>query len=215
MKMKKIACLLLLLQSGLIMAQKETFVTVNGKKVQLDPNAVSTADNGLTAENGNMQLGGALLKATTLTTTDANTLAIKGLQTGAETDNILTADADGVLKWVNRSSLSGNSKAVKVINTNYTVTDADYTIIASKLSGDITVTLPDAAANKGRMLLVAQTNAANTSGAEVTVKFNTDVIYSDGLSKSELTSSFYSATGGTLKINLQSDGTSWYVVSSL
>ncbi|WP_291141923.1 hypothetical protein [Flavobacterium sp. UBA7680] len=117
--MKKLVCMLLLIQSGFVMAQKETFVTINGKKVQMDPNSLNTADNGLTANAGNVQLGGALLKPTTLTTTAANTLTIGGLQTGASTDNVLVADANGVLKWVTRASLGdnlGNHTATTTLN---------------------------------------------------------------------------------------------------
>lgn len=68
-----------------------------------------TFNNGLTAANGNVQLGGALTKPSVLTTTAASTLAIKGLQTGAVSDNVLVADANGVLKYVTRASLGGGA----------------------------------------------------------------------------------------------------------
>lgn len=47
--MKKLILLLLLVQSGFMMAQTETktFVTENGEKVKMNPNPVGTADNGL------------------------------------------------------------------------------------------------------------------------------------------------------------------------
>ncbi|WP_338840826.1 tail fiber domain-containing protein [Flavobacterium ginsenosidimutans] len=107
--MKKIVCLLFLIQSGLMMAQTETVVTVNGKKVQVVPNA-GTADNGLTADNGKIQLGGDLTKPTTLTTTAVNTLKIAGLQTGTTTDYLLTTDVNGVVKQIanNAWSINGN-----------------------------------------------------------------------------------------------------------
>lgn len=314
--------MLLLIQGGFLMAQEtETVVTINGKKVQV--NAVpTTADNGLTMTNGKIQLGGALLKPTTLTTTSANTLTIGGLQTGASTDNVLVADANGVLKWMTRAQFGGDNlgnhtattalnmvknninninsayfvdrvaantisygiykdngklgffnsskggndltiddttrkvsvdnmsifkgtdgngalagyvataadasgnivwkapstasiMGVKTINSNYTVAADDYTVIAAGMTGDITITLPAAASNKGRVLVINQNDVSN-AGNELTVKFDVDVIYSSKIKAKELLAPFYSAaTGGTLKINLQSDGTNWYVISSL
>ncbi|MDQ6531508.1 hypothetical protein [Flavobacterium sp. LHD-85] len=212
--MKKLVCILLLIQSGFVIAQTETVVTINGKKVQINPNSLNTADNGLSANAGNVQLGGALIRSTTLATSSVNTLAVTGLEQGATTDNIIVTDANGVLKKISSSSIA-NVKDVKIINTNYTVTDTDYTIIASQLSGDITITLPDASASKDRTLLINQTNVLNSSGTEVTVKFNVPVFYSDTYSVNEIAAPYYSSTGGTLKITLQSDGNKWYVVSSL
>ncbi|RYD96696.1 MAG: hypothetical protein EOP54_13080 [Sphingobacteriales bacterium] len=61
-----------------------------------------TADNGLTFFTPtNIQLGGILIKPTTLTTDATQTLAISGLQTGVNTDNIIVANpTTGVLKKV-------------------------------------------------------------------------------------------------------------------
>ncbi|WP_431242068.1 hypothetical protein ACQ9BO_19280 [Flavobacterium sp. P21] len=102
--MKKIICMLLLIQGGYMMAQTETVVTPNGKKVQVDATP-TTADNGLTKTGGNIQLGGALLHASTIVATPTNTLAIKGLEAGASTDKILVADASGVLKLIDGSGI--------------------------------------------------------------------------------------------------------------
>jgi len=103
--MKKILCMFLLIQSGLMLAQTETFVTVNGKKVQINPNSLNTANNGLTAASGNIQFGGTLIQATTLAADQNNTLAITGLQAGAATDNVVVTDSNGVLKTVAGSSI--------------------------------------------------------------------------------------------------------------
>ncbi len=107
--MKKIIYLLLLFQSGFMMAQTETMITVNGKKVSINPNTLNTANNGLTAANGNVQLGGALVKPSTITTTSDFTLAIAGLQTDVNADNIVVTDANGILKTVPRSSFTGDN----------------------------------------------------------------------------------------------------------
>ncbi|MBL7813863.1 MAG: hypothetical protein JNL70_02570 [Saprospiraceae bacterium] len=58
-----------------------------------------TANNGITKTANNVALGGSLVSATTITTSGTNTLALAGLQGGATTDSIVTADAaTGVLK---------------------------------------------------------------------------------------------------------------------
>ena len=46
--MKKLTCLLLLIQSGFMMAQTKTVVTQHGEKLTISP----YANNGLTANNG-------------------------------------------------------------------------------------------------------------------------------------------------------------------
>ncbi|MET0944476.1 MAG: hypothetical protein ABWY22_03630, partial [Flavobacterium sp.] len=122
--MRKITCMLLLIQSGFMMAQTKTVVTQNGEKV-----AISTgANNGLKATNGYIQLGGALTQPSVLTTTSAYTLAIQGLQAGAASDNVLVSDANGVLKFVPRSSFTGadnlgNHTATQTLNMNTNTID--------------------------------------------------------------------------------------------
>ena len=94
--MRKIA-LLLLLNCGFIGAQTKTVVTQYGEKVTISPNV----NNGLTATNGFIQLGGALTQKSVLTTTSAFTLALAGLQTGVGSDNILvTNPANGVIRTI-------------------------------------------------------------------------------------------------------------------
>ena len=117
--MRKITCLLLLVQTGFMMAQTKTVVTQNGEKVAISP----YANNGLTANSGYIQLGGALTKPSVLTTTSSYTLAIQGLQAGTSSDNVLVTDANGVLKYVSRSGFSGadnlgNHIATQNLNMN-------------------------------------------------------------------------------------------------
>ncbi|MEC4115241.1 hypothetical protein VSO92_14145, partial [Myroides pelagicus] len=58
-----------------------------------------TADNGLTKTDNNVQLGGTLIKATTITTTATQTLAIAGLDKtkvqNQQTQHLLAVDANG------------------------------------------------------------------------------------------------------------------------
>ncbi|WP_286399807.1 hypothetical protein [Myroides odoratimimus] len=67
-------------------------------KNQTEVGEVITADNGLTKTKTNVQLGGVLTKVTAIGTTAKETLAITGLQPAANTDYVVMADAQGVLK---------------------------------------------------------------------------------------------------------------------
>ena len=68
---------------------------------------VISANNGLTVTNGNVILGGALTGTTTIVTDANNTLAVTGLQAGANTDNVIVSNA-GVLKAISPTALSIN-----------------------------------------------------------------------------------------------------------
>ena len=119
---------------------------------------------------------------------------------------------DAKVEW--KAPVASNVMGIKVISSDYIVTAADYTVIASHLNSDIKITLPDAASNVGRILVINQIDIESDSGAEVAVKFNTEVIYSDTVSKNQIISDYYStSTGGSLKVTLQSDGANWYVIS--
>ncbi len=123
--MKKIVCLLFLIQTGLMMGQTETLANVNGKKVIVNPYALNTASNGLTTTGGNLQLGGTLTKPSVLTTTPTSTLAIIGLNTGLETDNMLTADANGILKTILKQSLTSDDLGSHIATANLDMSNND------------------------------------------------------------------------------------------
>lgn len=128
--MKKIIYLIFLIQSGFMIAQSVTVPTINGKKVTFNPSAsITSADNGLTATGNNIQLGGALTKPSVLTTTSAFTLAIKGLQTGASTDQLVTADANGVLHAIPNNYWSTKGNAGTVAGTNFIGTTDNADIV--------------------------------------------------------------------------------------
>ena len=123
--MKKIICTLLLIQSGFMMAQTtETLVTPNGKRVTINTNPLISANNGLTATSGNVQLGGSLVQPSVLTTTSAFTLALKGLQTGAATDNIMVTDANGVIKTISASTIASTVPSTEPWYVRSTTTQA-------------------------------------------------------------------------------------------
>jgi len=122
--MKKMICALLFIQGGIVMAQKETMPTINGKKVQIN----TKINNGLNdTDAGEIQLGGALLKPTVLTTTSVNTLTVQGLQPGAGTDNVLVADANGVLKWMTRDQFGGDNLGNHTAMENLVMSAKDIT----------------------------------------------------------------------------------------
>ncbi|MFZ1424390.1 MAG: hypothetical protein WAS55_11255 [Saprospiraceae bacterium] len=68
---------------------------------------INSADNGLTKTGKLVQLGGTLIKATTIVTTAANFLAITGLQPGSNTtDSVMVVNpTTGQVKFISASSL--------------------------------------------------------------------------------------------------------------
>lgn len=155
MKMKKLICLLLLANSGFIIAQTtKTLVTPNGEKIQINPDVINTADNGLTKTGANVQLGGTLTKPTTIAT-GSNPLSITGLPTGAATDNVLITDASGVVKSIPSATLTsgaltkGNLSSPKA---TIAVTGGTSKLLDSNASIDI------APGTTGQILITDNTN---------------------------------------------------------
>lgn len=81
--------------------------TVNGE-VSTPISILSGSDNGLTATSGTVQLGGTLTKATAIATSATNTLAITGLNMGMSTNDLVVADAAGILKKLPISAISSS-----------------------------------------------------------------------------------------------------------
>ncbi|MBW1655407.1 tail fiber domain-containing protein [Flavobacterium quisquiliarum] len=110
--------------------------TVNGVETTPEVPVLISANNGLTATNGNVQLDGALIKPTTITTDATNTLAVEGLQSASPTgtDNIVVANpSTGVLSTLDRSffnndwHLLGNAETTP--GTNFIGTTDDQPLI--------------------------------------------------------------------------------------
>ncbi len=97
----------------------DSVMTVDGtgvvrmmKMTDLGANAF-TANNGLTKTGSLVQLGGALITATSITTTSTNTLAVAGLQSGTGVDSVVLADAaTGVLRRMSMSAIGANAIGV-------------------------------------------------------------------------------------------------------
>lgn len=69
-------------------------------------NFVNTASNGLTMNGKDVQLGGTLTAATTITTSGTNTMTIAGLQTSSLSDSVMMVSATGVVRRINSSSVA-------------------------------------------------------------------------------------------------------------
>jgi len=157
-KMKKIVCFLLVMQNVFLLAQTKTVVTQWGEKITIHPNA----NNGLTPNNGNIQMGGTLTEpATVITTSLANTLAIKGLQTGLSTDHIVVTDPTGVIKTISTDAfwqIQGNAGTTAGTNFLGTTDNVDLVFKRNGLqSGRIGAT--NASFGVNSLLDLSATNA--------------------------------------------------------
>lgn len=155
------------------------------------------ADNGATISSGKVELGGALTKATSITTSASNTLAIAGLQTGSEDNNTVVVDANGVLKSLPPSQRLRSQ--IITVSSDYVVSATDYTILANASVGNILLTLPDPAQNVGRFLIVRKTDETlNLLSFDSAIKIST-------------TSSFQNINMN-VTVRIQSDGTNWFKI---
>ena len=140
---------------------------------------VATVDNGLNFSTPtNIQLGGPLTKATAITTTSAFTLAIPGLQPGANTDNLVVTDpSTGVLKSLALSTL--NTEPWNVQNTLTKATANDQNIY-----------------QQGRVA-VGFTNADAVTGKQLEVKgtFKSEVAVAGGLTGTEVINAAFNPNG--------------------
>lgn len=93
------------LTAGITTDSIVTINTTTGKINRINISALNkmdstTSNNGLTLSGKNVQLGGNLTQATTITTSATNTLALTGLQTGSSTDSILVTSPGGIIKKI-------------------------------------------------------------------------------------------------------------------
>lgn len=95
--------------------------TVNGVTSSPGVPIISSANNGLTGTNGNLQLGGSIIKPTTLSTTATNTLSITGLQAGdITTDDLLTTTpGTGIVRKISSDMLGTNVfQLIAIVSAN-------------------------------------------------------------------------------------------------
>jgi trimeric autotransporter adhesin len=160
--------------------------TVNGVADSFTlPSDSTKANNGITKSGDTVQLGGALVKATSIGTDATNTLKITGLGTGASRDSVLVLDsATGVMKKISTSSLLAGATTHTLNSTGNIMTSvvngisANDTIINSNtitLSGDtLTTTVNGVVSNKvGINSVEPWRSTVTNTGA----KNNTDSVY--------------------------------------
>jgi hypothetical protein len=93
--------------------------------------------------------------------------------------------------------------AISTKTANYTASVNDHTILCDNTSGGITITLPAVAGVAGRIYVIKKISVA---GNNVTVAGNSGVETIDGSPTNVITTQYSS-------IMIQSDGTSWYILS--
>ena len=101
--------------------------TVNGV-TSSSVNVLATASNGVNATSGDVQLGGSLTEATTITTSSTNTLALSGIQTGSSSDSLLVLATGGVIKKI-ASPVSFPQLLVEARRTSSYTTTASYATV--------------------------------------------------------------------------------------
>ena len=191
----------------------------------------TTAGDVLTTKDGeakwvkpSVDAGDITTKSNLGTTTPPTVLSVTGsaatlapatvnIVPSAAVGEVLTTISEGVVGW--KAPEKANVMKINIIKDDYAVTETDYTVIARNLTKDITITLPDAAANTGRILVINQLNTLAADGVTaVKVKFSDSVIYSDAEQHAYIAASIFGgATSGSAKVTLQSDGLNWYVIT--
>lgn len=165
------------------------------------------SQNGLTDNGSTVKLGGVLTESLTTITADGTNatvadrklLAIAGLapSDNTQTNVMLVADATtGEL----RTATIALPLTVETTNVDLALLSTMETVLADATSGDITVTLPDAATSKGKKYYIKKidtsSNLVNIASAGGTIDFVPSIY------------------GGVYLQNwlIQSDGTNWYVI---
>ena len=128
-----------------------------------------TANNGLTKTGNNIQLGGALVTPTTVTTDSTNTLSITGLSTDAAPDFILTETNAGVVKKIATSTLTNTVISNVTADNGLTKTGNNIQFGGTLLQNTnvdldgYTLTLRDAPAGTG-IVITPSSNITNVYG---------------------------------------------------
>lgn len=122
---------------SLVVSDANTGILKRIAPIRLNKVDSTTASNGLTLTGKNIALGGTLTSVTTLTTTAINTLALAGLQSGANTDSLVVADpSTGVLKRVEQRQkptvIKTTTTQANSTITSVTINTLSFTTIANK-----------------------------------------------------------------------------------
>ncbi len=117
-------------------------------------------------------------------------------------------------------SLSANgslSLPIRTVNSNYTLTQEDYTIVAdlnNQPGNVITLTLPSAAGIKGRIYQVVGVQMFNySSGANVVINHPAGFVLTRLYQRLEPWNGTSMSEASRTSVTLQSDGANWYVIN--
>lgn len=102
------------------------------------------------------------------------------------------------------NSIAAKSSAIRTVTTDPTISTTDRTILCDCTSAQITVNLPAAASNLGRMMWIKK---IDSSANKVVIEGNASETI-DGALNQELISQFKS-------VQIQCDGSNWYILSSV
>lgn len=127
-------------------------------------NSSVVVNNGLSKDTTTdaIQLGGDLIKATKITTTDTHTLAVAGLQDAAKkvANKTVVVEPTGILRTVENVVVVTDVKIVD--NTNYSVNIPEVLINVTLEGADQTIEFPSAADAKGQTINIKIANTGDT-----------------------------------------------------
>ncbi|OUL60225.1 hypothetical protein [Flavobacterium sp. AJR] len=147
---------------------------------------------------------------------DTGVIIPEGTTTWINTTDGVIYVKDAVGEWIAVSGkvAPNNILGIQVISDDYVVTVDDYTVIAENLTKDITITLPDPALSKGRILVINQFDMVKADDTPIVVNFNHEIRYSSKARYTYMAGSLFGgATAGSMKVTLQSNGVNWYVIT--
>jgi hypothetical protein len=201
-------------------------LSLSGNVIKLSKNGDSVsiaafknmANNGTSISGDSVVLGGTLDRATTITTSATNTLAISGLSKATTSDSVLmSSGSTGIVKKISVPELRKLNIAITAA-TSYTVSDTLDAVIFNG-SANTTFTIPAASTCKGKEIRFM--NYAK-SASNVSITLSAAVVYEGDVSNithtvinSKMTVYEYpeglgSQYGNT--VTIISDGTDWYKV---
>jgi hypothetical protein len=201
-------------------------LSLSGNVIKLSKNGDSVsiaafknmANNGTSISGDSVVLGGTLDRATTITTSATNTLAISGLSKATTSDSVLmSSGSTGIVKKISVPELRKLNIAITAA-TSYTVSDTLDAVIFNG-SANTTFTIPAASSCKGKEIRFM--NYAK-SASNVSITLSAAVVYEGDVSNithtvinSKMTVYEYpeglgSQYGNT--VTIISDGTDWYKV---
>ncbi len=118
---------------------------------------------------------------------------------------VLTSDAGGFASWQplpGATGSNGSTLPITITQTNKTLLASDYTVLVNN-SGDVELKLPPAASLMGKVFVIKK--VSNNTGAVA--------VWPDGgISKIEGAST-YSFNTYNKTIQIQTDGTNWYIIN--